>query len=325
MEKQKGQKKNRRRALMTTLVVHGALFILFLFVGLTYYDPKPEAGILINFGNSDTGQGEEYEAPSTGSPQNQSSTPAETQAVLTQDVVDAPSIDQSSATNSPVEPDPDPDQSTNNPNETQNQDIPDEPDPQPSESLQNLLNNAASSTSGGEGITEGAGDQGGENGDPNSNNYTGNGGGGSGDGNYLLGNRKALAKPKPNPCEASGRVVVKIYVDRNGKVIRAVAGEKVPGGAATTTTNSSLFDQARKAALKTTWESDRDAAVQQSGYIIYNFTKNWVDTPKHWIGYSPNYRCIKESVKPPIKRIWAIPGSWWKSSISLKTVLRASM
>ncbi len=274
MEESKEQKNNRRKALITTLVIHGALFILFLFVGLSYYDPKPEAGVLISFGYDDFGEGEVFEAPSSGSPQNQASTPVETQEVLTQDVVDAPTIDQSTATTSSEEPDPEPQETSENP-ETDNQDVPDEPDPKPSESLQNLLDNAASSSSGGEGNTQGAGDMGDENGDPNSNNYSGTpGGGGSGDGNYLLGNRKALAKPKPNPCEASGRVVVKIYVDRNGKVIRAVAGEKVPNGPATTTTNSCLFDQARRAAMETTWESDRDAPVQQSGYIIYSFSKN---------------------------------------------------
>lgn len=273
MEKQE-QKKNRRKALMSTLIIHGALLILFLFVGLTYYDPKPEDGILINFGNSETGSGEVYEAPSSGSPQNQSSQPVESQEVLTQDIEDAPSIEQSNTTSTPVEPDPEPQETTENPQETENQEIPDKPDPKPSESLQNLLNNAASSQSGGQGITDGAGDQGAEDGDPNSNNYTGNGGGGSGDGNYLLGNRKALAKPKPSPCEASGRVVVKIYVDRNGKVIKAVPGERVPNGPASNTADVCLYDQARRAAERTTWETDRDAPLRQTGYIVYNFTKN---------------------------------------------------
>ncbi len=268
------QKKDRRKALIATFTIHGVLVVLFMIFGLTYYDPKPEDGILINFGYSETGQGEVFEAPTSGSPQNQASTPVETQEVLTQDVVDAPTIDQSTNTSTPVDPDPEPQETTENPQETENQEIPEEPDPQPSESLQNLLNNTANSQSGGEGITEGTGDQGAEDGDPNSNSYTGSGGGGSGDGNYLLGNRKALSKPKPKPCEASGRVVVKVYVDRNGKVIRAVAGERIPNGAATTTTNSCLFDQARRAALQTKWESDRDAPVQQSGYIVYNFTKN---------------------------------------------------
>lgn len=274
MKEQKDQKSNRRRALITTLVIHGSLFILFLFVGLSYYDPKPEDGILINFGNSETGQGEVYEAPSSGSPQTQTKTPVQNQEVLTQDIEDAPSIDQSSATSQPVEEEEETEKQSDSPEETENQEIPEEPAPQPSESLQDLLNKTKNSEKGDEGISEGSGDQGAEDGDPNSNNYQGNGGGGSGDGNYMLGNRKALAKPRPSPCEASGRVVVKIYVDRKGKVIRAVAGEKVPGGAATTTTNSCLFDQARRAAMQTTWESDRDAPVQQSGYIIYNFTKN---------------------------------------------------
>lgn len=264
---------NRRRALITTLLIHGGLLVLFLFVGLTYYDPKPEAGILINFGNSETGFGEVYEAPSSGAPQTQSSSPVENTEVLTQNLVDAPTIEQTTATTTPKEDEDPKPKETDSPQETETQE-PVEPDPKPSDALQNLLNNTAQTQSGGQGETQGGGDQGREDGDPNSNSYTGTGGGGSGDGNYLLGNRKALSKPRPNPCEASGRVVVKIYVDQNGKVIRAVAGEKVPGGAATTTTNSCLFDQARRAAMATTWESDREAPMQQSGYIIYNFTKN---------------------------------------------------
>jgi len=274
MNPQEG-KERRRKALITTMVIHGALLILFLFVGLTYYDPKPEDGILINFGDSETGLGEVYEAPSSGSPQPQNTAPVEQQQVLTQDLEDAPTINQSPNTTQVVEePDPSTQETRPTTETTENQETPPEPDPKPSESLQNLLNNTANSQSGGEGDTQGAGDQGREDGDPNSNSRVGTGGGGSGDGNYLLGNRKAISKPKPNPCEASGRVVVKIYVDQNGKVTRAVAGERTPSGVATTTTNTCLLDQARRAALTTTWESDRDAPMQQSGYIIYNFTKN---------------------------------------------------
>ncbi len=269
------EKKNRRKALISTLVIHLGLLILFLFVGLTYYDPKPEDGIIINFGNSETGFGEEFISPSNSSPQTQQSrVESQETDVLTQDVEDAPSIEAEEQPK-PVEKKEDkkPTQEQSAEEETKPEEVQD-PEQQPSDKLRKLLDLTKNSKSGGEGVSEGGGDQGREDGDPNNNSRTGDGGGGNGDGNYLLGNRQALAKPKPDyPCNDEGRVVVKIYVDRNGKVIRATAGERVPGGAASTTTSTCLYEQARRAALRTTWESDRDAPDQQSGYIIYNFRK----------------------------------------------------
>ena len=299
------EKKNRRKALISTLVVHLGLLILFLFVGLTYYDPKPEDGILINFGNSETGLGQEYQTPTNSSPQpQQSQTEVQESDVLTQDVEDAPTI-QAQEDPKPIEKKKEqkPNDSQTEKPETRPEEIKD-PEPQPSDELQKMLDLTKNSKSGGEGISESGGDQGREDGDPNSNSYSGNGGGGSGDGNYLLGNRQALQKPKPNyPCTEEGRVVVKIYVDKNGKVVRAVAGERVPGGSASTTTSTCLYEQARRAAMKTTWQPDRDAADQQSGYIIYNFKKRWAATRKPLIGYFSNCRCFSASERLPTKRI----------------------
>lgn len=87
------------------------------------------------------------------------------------------------------------------------------------------------------------------------------------DANYLLGGRLALNKPKPKKeYEGQGRVVIKIYVNRTGSVIRAQTGEKVPRGVATT-----INSPCENAALRTTWQADADAPSVQVGYIIYNF------------------------------------------------------
>lgn len=101
-----------------------------------------------------------------------------------------------------------------------------------------------------------------------SGNGSGNGGGnGSGSG-YSLGNRKALVKPKPeNPCgNESGKVAVRVNVDRNGNTISVTTG--VQG---TTNTNSCLAAQAKKAAMQTKWEADPNASEKQTGTIIYIF------------------------------------------------------
>ncbi|MDZ7848584.1 MAG: hypothetical protein U5L96_18625 [Owenweeksia sp.] len=141
--------------------------------------------------------------------------------------------------------------------------------------MEERFGKVSDSKSGGEGENKGPGDQGDPSGDPNSNNRTGGATGGGGDGNYMLGGRKALYKPKPEyQCDDQGRVVVKIYVNQNGKVTSAVPGEKVPQGAATTTTSSCLFDKARAAALRTKWQpAGSDDPDTQVGFIIYNFQK----------------------------------------------------
>lgn len=96
--------------------------------------------------------------------------------------------------------------------------------------------------------------------------FTGNGGVGS-YGDYQLGNRKPKSKPKPiYDGNGSGIVVVKIIVDKNGKVVFASAG--VQGS---TTTDLQLLKRAKEAALKTVWQSDENAPEKQEGKIIYNF------------------------------------------------------
>lgn len=92
-------------------------------------------------------------------------------------------------------------------------------------------------------------------------------GGGSGGGNYQLGNRKAISKPRPEyTCNEQGTVVVAIVVDPSGKVIEARPGQR-----GTTNTAACLLEQAKRAALQTSWQPDADAPQRQVGKIIYAF------------------------------------------------------
>lgn len=254
---------DRRKGIIWTASVHVALLIVFLIFGLPYTEPKPENGIAINFGNSETGLGSEADGaeqavesqPKSSSPEQTSNDEAEN-PTMTQDIQDAASIDSKSSAES----------QTPEPTEPE--------EPTPSNKLSNMLENVRNSKQGGEGVKEGSGDQGDPDGDINSQNRVGDGGGG-GNGNYRLGNRKALTTPNPvYKCPDEGRVVVKIYVDRNGKVTSAIPGEKIPGGTASTTTSKCLYERAKAAALNTTWQADGDAPNPQIGYIIYNFSKN---------------------------------------------------
>ena len=104
-------------------------------------------------------------------------------------------------------------------------------------------------------------------GDPNATGYYGVGGDGSG-GNYRLGNRNALNRPKPDyPCNEEGKVVVTIYVDQSGNVVDAEAGAK-----GTTNLAPCLLNEAKEAALKTKFNKDAKAPPRQQGAVIYNFS-----------------------------------------------------
>lgn len=129
------------------------------------------------------------------------------------------------------------------------------------------INNASGTEEGGEGNDNQAGDKGKITGDPNASGYYGNGGSG-GDGDYNLGNRKPLNRPKPDYiCSEEGLVVVGIEVDRTGRVIKATPGMK-----GTTNSAECLLTQAKAAALKTTWNSDSKAPSKQVGTIKYRFS-----------------------------------------------------
>ena len=76
------------------------------------------------------------------------------------------------------------------------------------------------------------------------------------------------AKPKEQPdCQEEGTVVVQIQVNKNGKVIYALAGVK-----GTTNSAPCLLKPAKAAALKTKWNVDDKAPVKQTGTIIYKFS-----------------------------------------------------
>ena len=62
-------------------------------------------------------------------------------------------------------------------------------------------------------------------------------------------------------------MVVEVFVDRNGTVIRANSGEK-----GSTNTHPCLLKPAREAALRTSWNADPNAQKIQKGTIIYIFS-----------------------------------------------------
>jgi outer membrane biosynthesis protein TonB len=138
--------------------------------------------------------------------------------------------------------------------------------------LANSKNTGTSST--GEGIAGGPGNQGDPNGSVNSNvrgNGSGQGDKGSGTGNngisYKLEGRREKSLPKPKyEVQVDGIVVVDVSVDGSGKVVQATPGTK-----GSTTLDEYLLKVAKEAALEARFEEKQDAPVIQKGTITYNF------------------------------------------------------
>jgi len=176
-------------------------------------------------------------------------------------------------------------------------------EPEPVVNQQALYKGKSEKPGNNQGATGKPGDQGNPNGTAQSNSYKGNGSGsgsgsgtgtgsgsgsgsgtgsGSGNGsgsgsgtgggidNYSLEGRnpKSLLKPSYN-SEDQGKVVVTIWVNKEGKVIKALAG-----GKGTSTSDQKLWKMAEEAARRSTFTAKSDAAEEQKGTITYKFVKS---------------------------------------------------
>ncbi len=249
--------KNRRKAIIGTVLFHVGLLLCFIFMGLTYQiPPPPEEGITINFGYQDIGIGSEQPEQII---QEQDITPQEivnnnpiVEDISTQD------IEETSTTKLKEE--------LEEPKEVKKIEV---KKPGPVVNTKALYPGKKQNNSKSQGISEGQRDQGSEDEDPNSNTYNGGGIGANGIA-YQLGGRTIAEIKKPNyDSQQQGKVVVTIRVDRNGKIISAT-----PGAKGSTTTNAYLYSKAKEAALKTTFEANITAPEIQVGTIIYNFKLN---------------------------------------------------
>ena len=258
----------RKSAIITTVILVLFVFCTLIF-GLSYWDPPKEFGISVNFGTSDVGQGDNQPTEAIKSdpvPTQQSSLPIVPAKVIdkvvTQDIEESVVIKEKPVKKTTTV-------TETKPTIVQKTVTAPTPDKSTSDALNSLLKGQKSDgkAAGGEGNDNQAGDKGQIDGDPNAKGYYGTGGAGGG-GDYQLGNRKPLNKPKPNYfCDEEGIVVVQIEVDRSGNVINAIPGVK-----GTTNSAECLKSEAKVAALKTTWQPDSNATSKQIGYIRYRFS-----------------------------------------------------
>lgn len=254
--------------MIITTILHVVLILLLFFVGLKYMDPPLEAGIAINFGTTDEGMGTAQPTEQIkSSPQQSAASQAQpepeiTEEVVTQEVEEAPVIEEKEKPAEVKTPTPD------------KVEEPKKPDPKPdqatTDALASILNGPAQDgkQTEGDGNDNTAGDKGSPDGEPDASSYYGSGKGLDGDGNYQLGGRRALNKEKiVQKCNESGTIVVSIEVDRHGKVIKAT-----PGVRGSTSTAPCLLEPAKKSALATRFNADEKAPAKQVGKIVYRFS-----------------------------------------------------
>lgn len=257
------ESKNKRIGMAATVILHVVMLILFIFFGMTHMIPPPEEeGITINFGTSDVGMGDEQlvEETSTSTPEEMiDNTPEEVpnEVIADQEILtttdDAPAVDTKKKKEEPKE---------------VKEPVKEEPKPDKNltDALSNWKNNK--NTNSGEGDTDQKGDQGANDGDPNSGNRVG---GGQGNGiSFNLSGRSMLGAPRiSDNSQEEGKVVVDIIVDNTGKVVRAT-----PGARGSTTTSSILYEKAQKAALATKFNANPNAAQEQKGQMTFIFILN---------------------------------------------------
>lgn len=230
------------------------LSVLLMSLNIFAYTPPdppiPEEGVEVNLGDSDFGQGD---SPEPASEAANYAPPASQQQVVTQRT--EPTV--------PVPSSPNPGNVTNP--AAQEQPVVENKEPEINKNA--LFPGKRNQTSGGgsQGVSTGQGNQGNPNGTPTSNNYTGNGG----NGRYHVPGRTAVHLQEPDyKSNQQGTVVISVWVDRQGKVVRA---EYQPKGS--NTSDGYLVNQARSAALKTTFTAAPNGSINdvEKGTITYKF------------------------------------------------------
>lgn len=271
--------KDKRNGLLGTIFFHAALVFIFIYfkLNLTFPPPFPvvpeEMGMEVNFGNSETGWGEE-EPSSGGSPEPENSavaaaTPStskpEKSAAKTQEEILTQQAEETARVEAQQKRIAEAKKAEEQRKiEAEKQRVEAEKKKK-SDEISKMVGNAfGNGTSESQGINKGPGNQGDPNGTPGSPNY--GPGGGSGNIGFSLSGRKMVQRPVINESsQDQGKVVVKIIVDRNGKVTKATAGER-----GTTATSAYLFRISEEAALKTKFDAN-PATEEQVGTMTFTY------------------------------------------------------
>ncbi|MFD1160795.1 MULTISPECIES: energy transducer TonB [Hwangdonia] len=270
----------KNSARITALIAIILLVLLFV-VGTTYMDPPEEYGVAVNFGTTDFGKGnvqpkkpvksepKEIEEPpqpeaTKAEPTKSSETKEE---VLTEDNSEAIAIKKQKEAEAKAKAIADA-KAKAEADRIAKEKREQEEKKKKLDALIGGVSKSEGTETGSEGNDNKAGDKGQLDGDPYAPSYfgPGSGSGTGGVGYGLNGRGRASFKTIKQDCNESGRVVVRIEVDRSGNVIKAEPGQR-----GTTNTAQCLLEPAKKIALSHKWPADSKAPAKQIGFVSVNF------------------------------------------------------
>ena len=291
--------RHKKKSFTLTTLLLSLLVLLLFYIGLTYMDPPEESGITVNFGTMEYGMGNEQPLepvrrqqpePEEGVeeevveepaepvsepevPEESTQTDAPTEEVLTHENEESVRIRQQEEARKKAE------EAARKAQEeaerierekqaaAERQRREEEAKKRELDAMMGGLNNSDGTAEGSEGDDDRAGDKGQPGGDPYATTYYGAPGSGTGTGGYGLSGRSLASRGQvQQECNQSGRVVVKITVDRSGKVVDAQ-----PGVRGTTNSDPCLLEPARKTAFMHRWNPDSNAPSRQIGFVVVNF------------------------------------------------------
>ncbi len=292
--------RHKKKSFTITTLLLSLLVLVLFYIGLTYFDPPEERGIAVNFGTMDFGAGnqqprekiksEPREIPKPpNEPQEEvieeqeeiveeKSEPQETvekeeptEKVITQESEESIRIKQEREAKRKAE-----EAAKKAKAEAERKEreraaaearkkAEEEAKKKKLDALMGGIGKSDGTESGSEGDDNKPGDKGNPQGNPYATSYYG--APGTGSGGYGLNGRSLVSKGKvQQDCNEDGRVVVRIVVDRNGKVIKATPGVK-----GTTNNAPCLLEPAQKTAFMHKWNLDSNAPAQQIGFVVVNF------------------------------------------------------
>ncbi len=258
--------KDKRRGAIGTILFHLALLAIFALYGLKYIEPRPEQGVIINFGTSNVGSGETQpddsgepveevsETQEEAVPEESTPTDAVQEEVMTQETEEAIETPAEKAKRLQEE------QERREEEERVKKE----------QEFQNKMKNIWNKTKegGSEGDDKEKGDKGQEDGEKSPGAYSGTpGGGGGGNGDYFMGGRSRLKEVIPEPdCQEFGIVYINVWVNPQGVTIDATLRHQK-----TTNIADCIVRKAIEAAKKQKWEPNAKAPDRQVGWIKYEF------------------------------------------------------
>ncbi|WP_299115337.1 energy transducer TonB [uncultured Winogradskyella sp.] len=272
-------KHEKNSAKITTLILLILVLLIFV-VGPQYMDPPEEYGVAVNFGTNNFGSGnkplskpKQADTPKKIEEQNvkqeevkPQKTVEKSEKVLTQETEEAIAIKKQKQAEARAKAEADRVERLKREAEERKK----REEAEKKKKLDNLIGgvkNSKDNDNGGEGPDNSPGNKGQLNGNPYAPSYFGGTGPGKGGVGFGLGGRgRPSKKIFKQDCNEYGLVIVRIEVDKSGRVTSAT-----PGAKGSTNTHPCLLAPAKKIALSHKWPADANAPSKQIGFVSINF------------------------------------------------------